>query len=193
MNRAPITAKIRANYTCQECGSTEYIQAHHVVPKDDRTLVCLCGLCHSRKHPDVPAQLFFLKSHQPYWRNKSAATLAKQWGVCSRTVIRAAKRIGIPIGILRSQDEETLRRNVKKANRAWKLPQSLRNGQTNPNTLLTVAEAVTMFHLHENTIRRYLKNRDLSGIQLGGRWRIPWHSDNKSDNNFPELCKPPSC
>lgn len=201
MNRATTIVKIRANYTCQECGSTEYAQGHHIVPKDDSTLICLCGECHSQKHPDVPKQLFFLKSHQPYWHNKSAATLARQWGICSRTVIRAARRIGILSGTLSSLDEEALKRNINKANipipHGLPIPrgttiQFLRSHQTNANTLLTVQEATTIFHLHTNTLRRYLNNGDIHSVRLEGRWRIPWRLDNNS-GNFPELCKPQSC
>lgn len=43
--------KREANYTCQECGSKLSIQAHHRIPKDDDSLICLCKACHSLKHP----------------------------------------------------------------------------------------------------------------------------------------------
>lgn len=35
---ASIKVKTKAHYTCQECGSTEFIQAHHQIPKDDDSL-----------------------------------------------------------------------------------------------------------------------------------------------------------
>lgn len=104
-NNAPTIAKSNANYTCIECGATEFISAHHEVPGDDSTLVCLCAECHSRRHPDVPRLLFFSKTSQPYWSNKSASTLAKANNVHTRTIIRIAKRLNIPKGTLTDTDE----------------------------------------------------------------------------------------
>jgi 5-methylcytosine-specific restriction endonuclease McrA len=100
---------MNANYTCQECGSTEMIQAHHRIPKDDSTLICLCAECHSKKHPNVPRGLFFNKSRQPYWENKSASTLAKELGVHARTIYRIAKKLSISKGILAINDEKLIR------------------------------------------------------------------------------------
>lgn len=109
---AAIIAKANAGYACQECGSTELIQAHHVVPSDDSTLVSLCALCHSKKHPDVPLGLFFSGNKQPYWENKSAASLAKELGVHSRTVLRHAGKLKISQGILSEADESRLRHTI---------------------------------------------------------------------------------
>jgi len=113
-NLAAIKVKANAHYQCQECGSTELIQAHHQIPGDDNRLIVLCAECHSRKHPDVPRALFFSTSNQPYWQNKSASTLAKELGVHSRTVIRAAKRLEILPGELSPWDEELIRNNIPK-------------------------------------------------------------------------------
>ena len=77
-NLAAIRVKSNANYICQECGSTELIQAHHQVPGDDSSLVVLCAECHSQKHPNLPKALFFSNNHQPYWHNKSASSLADE-------------------------------------------------------------------------------------------------------------------
>lgn len=116
-NHIAIIVKANAHYTCQECGSTELIQAHHEIPGDDDSLVALCAECHSRKHPDVPKALFFSTNHQPYWYNKSASSLAKELGVHSRTVIRAAKRLNISLGELSIWDEELLKNNIPKLQR----------------------------------------------------------------------------
>ena len=107
-NIATLRVKSSARYICQKCGSTEFIQGHHRVPKDDSTIIPLCADCHSKKHPDVPRGLFFAKSHQPYWENKSASSLAKLLGVHPRTIIRASGRLSISKGILSADDEETL-------------------------------------------------------------------------------------
>lgn len=98
--------KANAHYTCQECGSTELIQAHHRIPKDDSTLICLCAECHSNKHPDIPKALFFTRLTQPYWSNKSASSLAKENNLHPRTIIRRAKKLGLlNIGILTPESE----------------------------------------------------------------------------------------
>lgn len=113
-NLTPVRVKANANYTCQKCGATELIQAHHETPGDDSTLIALCAMCHSKKHPDLPRELFFTKGKQPYWHNKSAASLGKEIGVHSRTVIRTAKRFGISRGELSTKDEILIKKNIFK-------------------------------------------------------------------------------
>lgn len=52
--------------TCGKCGSTENLQAHHILPWSDfpevRTEVsngiCLCGSCHSKEHPKMGHGMF---------------------------------------------------------------------------------------------------------------------------------------
>ncbi len=110
---ASIRVKTNARYTCQECGSTEKIQAHHETPKDDSTLVVLCADCHSKRHPRIPSQLFHTKSSQPYWENKSASSLARDIGVHPRTVWRAAKRLSIPDGVLTKEAERAIRDSLR--------------------------------------------------------------------------------
>lgn len=51
---------------CAECGSTEMLQAHHIVPvSEDKSLATdidngtlLCWECHSSKHPTISEKLF---------------------------------------------------------------------------------------------------------------------------------------
>lgn len=112
LNSIAIGIKANARYTCQECGSTELIQAHHQIPGDDNTLIALCAECHSQKHPDMPKALFFSINHQPYWHNKSASSLAKEIGAHPRSIIRVARRLGIPKGELMPWDEELIRSNI---------------------------------------------------------------------------------
>jgi hypothetical protein len=107
--------KSNALYTCIECGSTENIQAHdpthlHIDPKDGQ---CLCGKHHADKHPEVPRNLFTTnKMQQPYWENKSAASLAKEIGVHPRTIYRAVKKLSINKGVLSPRDETNIRQSV---------------------------------------------------------------------------------
>lgn len=118
MNLAAVRAKANAHYQCRQCGSTELVHAHHEIPGDDSSLVALCAECHSKKHPDLPRSLFFNRGIQPYWHNKSAASLAKELGVCSRTVIRAAKKLEILPGELTTKDERQIRQIVSLRNSA---------------------------------------------------------------------------
>lgn len=95
-----IKVKARANYQCQVCGSDKMVQAH--APGGDhsdwRTGVCLCAECHSQEHPTVPRNLFFTAKQQPYWTNISARAMGHELNCHNRTVIRAAKALGIPHG-----------------------------------------------------------------------------------------------
>lgn len=51
----------RDNYTCQECGSTENLVSHHIIPvaedyilsSDISNGICLCSTCHSKKHKKI--------------------------------------------------------------------------------------------------------------------------------------------
>ena len=48
--------RFRDKNTCQQCGSKEHIQVHHIQHKEDRgpdrpdNLICLCKSCHGRIH-----------------------------------------------------------------------------------------------------------------------------------------------
>jgi len=104
--------KSNARYICQECGSTEFIQAHHRTPNDDSTLIALCAECHSKKHPDVPRKLFFSNNRQPYWSNVSASTLAREVGVHPRTIWRLLKRLKINKGYLSDETRALIIREI---------------------------------------------------------------------------------
>jgi hypothetical protein len=75
-------------------------------------MVSLCANCHCEKHPELPRGLFFNKNNQPYWHNKSAASLAREIGVSSRTVIRKAANLKINRGHLNKKDEQILRKSI---------------------------------------------------------------------------------
>jgi len=117
LSQVGIRVKSNAHYLCQECGSTEQIQAHHQIPGDDSSLSCLCADCHSKKHPNLPRALFFNKRLQPYWFNKSASSIAKELGVHPRTVIRAARVLNILPGTLSPWDDWLIRVNIPKMHR----------------------------------------------------------------------------
>ena len=107
-----VKVKARANYQCELCGSDQMVQAH--APNGDhsdwRDGVCLCAQHHWEQHPTVPQRLFFLESQQPYWPNVTARALAVELNRHSRTIIRAARKLGIPRGApLSPPDKERIR------------------------------------------------------------------------------------
>lgn len=91
-NLAPAKVKANAHYICQECGSTELIQAHHEIPSDDDTLIALCAECHSRRHPNVPKGLFITakptKSKPKYSRNRNLLRLYRDNNYTLRSLAR---------------------------------------------------------------------------------------------------------
>lgn len=109
LNKAALKVKANGRYICIFCGSTEYIQGHHLVPRDDDSIIPLCAFCHHSFHPRLPLGLFTSKEHQPYWNNRSAASIAKEMGVHPRTIYRRAKKLNIPKGYLTPIDEERLK------------------------------------------------------------------------------------
>jgi len=48
----------RDDHRCQECGSTEGLTIHHLIPQRESgtnklcNLVTLCGVCHLKRHPE---------------------------------------------------------------------------------------------------------------------------------------------
>jgi hypothetical protein len=93
---------IERDKACQVCGSTENLQAHHIVPISEggadipENGEALCAGCHADKHPDVPRELFFNgasgRNLQSGW---NATSVAAEIGCCTRTVVRAAHNLGI--------------------------------------------------------------------------------------------------
>ncbi len=192
-NIVAIRVKANAHFTCQECGSTELIQVHHEIPGDDNSLIALCAECHSKKHPDVPMALFFSTNHQPYWHNKSASSLAKELGVHSRTVIRAAKRLEISPGELSQWDEELIKNNIPKLNRkpedktikkdrkainrpasrTLKVREIPTEIKITTSDLFSVSNAAKELGRPRITIYRWIEAGKIVGIKLGGILFIP--------------------
>jgi len=108
VNKAVIAAKNAANWCCQKCGSTQFIQAHHRIAGDDNSLIILCGECHSKEHQNIPKDFFLTKHIQPYWHNKSASSIARDMGVHYATIIRRAKKLHIPPGYINTKQLELL-------------------------------------------------------------------------------------
>ena len=112
-----IKVKARAGYRCEVCGSDQMVQAH--APGGDhsdwRNGQCLCNQHHSEQHPELPRELFFAESQQPYWSNISANALAVECGCHNRTVIRASRRLGVPSGgVLSESDKRRLEESVRR-------------------------------------------------------------------------------
>ncbi len=189
VNLASIRVRAKANFQCQQCGSMELVQGHHEIPHDENSLIALCAFCHSRKHPGVPTALFFSRSLQPYWYNKSAATLARQLGVHSRTIIRVAKRLGIITGDLLLEDEERIRMGIPKLQRKPKVqkihepiiveirsyfvPKNMRTSIKIAHKYCGILEASLKMGIHTSTIYRKIFKGELPAIRINGYLRIP--------------------
>jgi excisionase family DNA binding protein len=185
MSNATIRAKANAHYTCQECGSTELIHAHHEIPGDDDSLIVLCAECHSKRHPDLSKSLFLSKSNQPYWHNKSTASMAKQWGVSSRTIIRTAKKLEIKEGELTAWDEELIKNSINKLNRKPKTPKQIKPKITlakkepllsysiSTEDLMTVPQAAKAIKIHFATLYRWIDAGTVLTVDFGGITFVP--------------------
>ena len=110
-------AKYRAGYTCQECGSTINIQAHHERRGDNKSLICLCAECHSKRHPKLHNLIIKPKENRSYWVNKSLFAVARDIKVSPSTILRIAKILSINKGILSPEDEITIKHSVHHNNK----------------------------------------------------------------------------
>lgn len=174
MSSAATRVKSNARYVCQECGGTEFVQGHHLVPGDDSTIICLCGECHSRKHPDVPRNLFFAKSHQPYWSNKSASSLARELGRHPRTIIRAARFLEVFPGYLAKDQEQKIRELVQGNHAKWRvyLGDAV-VGTRGGSEFLFVNEVAALLHVSDETVYRLCRKGKLKASRVGNQWRVP--------------------
>jgi len=170
---ASIRAKSNAKYICNECGTTERIQAHHEIAGDDSSIVVLCAECHSKRHPEVPRGLFLHKNRQPYWHNKSASSLAKEIGVHPRTVIRVSKRLGVLSGDLSKEDEHLIRKycglGIKNS---WRVMQRAEKLLENNATLLKVGEVAEGLGISPMTVYRWVRRGKLEALQMDGTIRV---------------------
>ncbi|MEK7092136.1 MAG: HNH endonuclease, partial [Patescibacteria group bacterium] len=94
----------RDNWTCQKCGSIEYVQAHHIDAVKDYPLfanlpdngITLCVYCHADAHPEIPRGLFIANVIKAKKEGCiSAGKLAKELNVNPRTIVRKAVKLGI--------------------------------------------------------------------------------------------------
>jgi len=101
MNREKfaILVKAKSDFHCRVCGSTNLVMAHDPTGKHENPDegIALCADCHSNEHPNVPRQLFFSENRARIWVNISATSIADEVGCCSRTIIRRAKKLAIPL------------------------------------------------------------------------------------------------
>lgn len=158
-----IKVKARANYQCQACGSDNMVQAH--APggnhSDWRTGVCLCAHCHSQEHPTVPRNLFFTAKQQPYWTNISARAIAEELKCHNRTVIRAARDLGIAQGTsLSARNKERLTKRITK-------PQ--------PEPLKSAIRQIERIQTRNENIKKY-RDRGMTYRALGRMFKLsPTH------------------
>lgn len=157
--------KAHYNWACAKCGSITNIQTH--APNGDHTDwrkgIALCGECHADEHPDVPRGLFLASGHQPYWPNISAQTMAEEINCSSRTIIRRARYLNIPMGqILTDTDKQRILDDaLNEADKSKMLG------------CLTVAEAANRLNVTIGTIYTWRKSRKLSIYKIQHSWAVP--------------------
>jgi len=115
----------RDNWTCQKCGRSEYVQAHHIDQVKDYPLftnlpdngISLCVYCHADAHPEVPRNLFIANVIKAEKEGCiSAGKLAKELKVNPRTIVRRARKLGILKPMQKwmfTQEEAEILRNEK--------------------------------------------------------------------------------
>lgn len=93
----PEKVKQKYNYKCAKCGETFNLQAHDPTRRhtDWRVGIALCGVCHSKEHPDLCFAIFAPKIFVPYWTNQSIRSLAHELGCSHGTVRNLAKKLRI--------------------------------------------------------------------------------------------------
>lgn len=157
--------KANGKWQCQECGSAEMLQAHSATGKHNNPEegVCLCADCHSEKHPNVPKALFFSKRLQPYWQNISASSLAKEIGVCPRTIIRRAKKLGISTGELSSDDKSKLCEGRL---------EGIDYSELERYSMLTIDDVRKELKVSQSTVYLLIKTNKLKALRVGHAWRI---------------------
>ncbi len=160
-----VMVKARYDWACARCGSKSNIQAHDPTRQhtDWRKGIALCGECHADEHPDVPRGLFLASSHQPYWPNVSAQTMAEAINCSNRTIIRRAKYLNIPMGqILTDTDKQRIFDNaLNEADKSRMLD------------CLTVAEAANRLNVTIGTIYSWRKSRELKIHKVHHSWAVP--------------------
>lgn len=155
-----IKVKARANYQCKLCGANDRVQAH--APNGDhsdwRKGICLCADCHSKQHPDVPRNLFFTETQQPYWPNISARALGLEFNCHNRTVIRAAKALGIPHGKpLSDKNKSQLSKRITKSE---------------PEPLKSAIREIERIQRRNENICRYRREHKMSFRALGRMFKL---------------------
>ena len=94
----------RDKWTCQKCGRSEYVQAHHIDQVKDYPLfqnlpdngITLCVYCHADVHPEIPRNLFIANVVKAEKEGCiSAGKLAQELKVNPRTIVRRAVKLGI--------------------------------------------------------------------------------------------------
>lgn len=164
-----IKVKRRAKFTCEECSSTENVQAHDLKNGDG---ICLCGYCHSKRHPNVSSAFIISKKVKAIWRNVSVASIARRHSVSSFTVVRRAKRLGIPLsGFLGSGDAERLDTSLLPTSRQPKLPTN-RRPRNVKDTVKTSAVFTGSSEGHPNGlfVGRSLPHPSGLYVPSGGNW-----------------------
>lgn len=70
--------KFISNYTCQDCGiKTDKVEAHHQIPGDDSSLICLCKGCHVKRHYGTYTPEALNRINPELWRKMKASAISQ--------------------------------------------------------------------------------------------------------------------
>lgn len=98
-------AVIHEGIRCSECGSSQFVQGHHI-SYDPEVIEDLCIYCHARKHPEKRSLILstLTSTRKPKW-NLSLHSLARRANVTAGAIVLRAQRSGILPGILSAEQE----------------------------------------------------------------------------------------
>lgn len=71
--------KFEAKYTCQDCGiKSDKLEAHHQIPGNDNSLICLCKGCHVKRHHGTYTPTDASSKINPdIWRKMKASAISQ--------------------------------------------------------------------------------------------------------------------
>lgn len=167
----------RDKWKCQECGSSDYPQAHHIEHHDNKNSnpengITLCVYCHADKHPEVPRNLFIANIIKAEKEGCiSAGQLANELEVHPRTIVRHARKLGLiqPMQqwIFRQDEAESIRNSFVKPDKMKLEKKQISHDETinfkisseTKNTLNGIAKMkqLTLSDLVREAIDKYMR------------------------------------
>lgn len=93
------------NIKCTKCGSTSYVENHHISYNPEITTP-VCIFCHANQHPNK--RNLILSRLKSFRWNISMATLARRAGTTPYAILVKSYKLGIKPGVLTEEQERIL-------------------------------------------------------------------------------------